>query len=130
MAYVSYTAKRSITPQHVLNGSYFIEFRHIVHDRSRKVISKENRALGGQSEVMYQRSDNEFSITTELIDAVFLPAFREFLDSVEAGEGFVIDPDGLSNAPVSAVNAVLVKGSGRESRDERFYRFRWRYRES
>jgi hypothetical protein len=95
------------------------------------VISSENVSLGGQAETIVSRSENIFEIVTEILAASVVSDWREFIDSVEGGEGFVVDPDGTSGSPVSPVNCVMVKGSGSEVREaDDTYRYRWLYRET
>lgn len=107
MAFVIYTAKRSLVTGHALDSTQSFDFR-CVPTRSRTVERRQARSLSGASETNYFSGKYEFNVRTALLSTVdAAPLFREFLDSVESGETFTLDPYGTLSAPSEPTQVTL-----------------------
>jgi hypothetical protein len=83
-----YTCKRSNLADHIVNQSYLIEVGLTDMQPSRSVDKNDVRAAGGATETLYNRADEEWSLTFEPVNGDRLKLMKEFLDSTESGESF------------------------------------------
>jgi len=111
----TYTAKRSLINGHVIDTVYSIDINARSIARSSSVKSKTKKSLGGQTETIVQSRDINWSISLNGITELDLPAIREFLDSVDAGESFVFDPYGTVAIPDNPIS-VKARAGYTESR--------------
>jgi hypothetical protein len=89
VAIFGYTARRSLTPSHVLNErqSIELELSDAVSFTESDVKSAE-RSPGGGLEVGFERTDVLWSLSFAPVRGAQVDALREFLDSTESGEAF------------------------------------------
>lgn len=88
MADFRYTCKRSNLADHIINQSYLIEVGLVDMQPSRSVEKNDIRAAGGATETLYNRADEEWSLTFEPVNGDKRKSLKEFLDSTESGEEF------------------------------------------
>lgn len=122
MSLIRYTAKRSIMSGHTLDVVYEFEIDFTRWDRQAKAEKKVARSLGGVTETIFHRQDIFYQITTAPAKTTAIDQMREFLDSVMAGESFVIDRYGSIGSPDNEITMTL-EGDYAENRpsiDERF----------
>jgi len=104
MTAITYTAKRSLISGHEAGSVYSIDVILEQADRSVRPIVDQQRAIGGSQETLLHRVDVSWQIVIGSINNAGLPAMREFLDSVYAGENFIIDIYGsvaTANDPIT-----------------------------
>lgn len=129
MAFVRYTAKRTLATGHVVDTDYEIEFGIRKSYRSRAPDLTVQKSLSGDRESLYYGADEIYDVETQLIAEADLEFWREFADSVEGGAEFQYDSDGTVAVPVNLLNGYLSRGSVvREIRVEpEYYRFAFRF---
>lgn len=101
MGSVVYTATESLLP--FRSAGQVVAFDIDFQDarRSRSVEKTVQRSEGGAMEVLKHRAEVQWTITFEPVNGAKLAQLREFLDSTEAGESFLMDPYGTASAPVT-----------------------------
>lgn len=107
MAYVTYTAKRSLISGHTVDTSYTIDFDPAVAEKSRKRQVEQQTSLGGTRDTLLHRIEYSYECGTDAVHHDSVAAWEEFLDSVAGGESFVLDMYGTSAVPVSPVTVTL-----------------------
>ena len=100
-------------------------------DRSSNIIKTTQRALGGNSETIRIRNDVYWDMQTALIHIDNIPAIREFIHSVDAGESFTFDPYGSVAVSDSPRSVEMDQDSYQETREEmtNYFRISLRFRE-
>jgi hypothetical protein len=100
MGSVVYTATESLLP--IRSAGEIVAFEIGFQDarRSRSVEKTVQRSEGGAMEVLKHRAEVTWEITFEPVNGTRLKQLREFLDSTEAGEAFLMDPYGTASAPI------------------------------
>lgn len=116
MANVTYTALRTIASGHTANTEYSLDFEPSKLDRSRMMDIKRKQSIDGTIETLRYSGLVYWDITANELDTTNLGYFREFLDSVEAGETFVFDAYGTDASPDNPINCKLDSHRYRESR--------------
>lgn len=118
-ALVTEAAGDTVTLRGYVRGyaqAYELEFFPSVLERDVKIIRKASRSLGGAMETLLQRRDVFFTLNTGPILEAALAQWREFIASVEGGEVFTFDPDGLPGIPDVPFSAVLDSARYEEDR--------------
>lgn len=110
MAYVTYTAKRSLIAGHSADVAYSIEFDASVIDRSNKVIRNSVMSLGGNTESLRVRKDVIYDVEPNYITEANIAQWREFMDSVDNFETFVFDPTGTVASPSNPISVEVESG--------------------
>ena len=121
MAAVSYTAKRSLRAGVTENDSIDYDFQVSAVDRSTKPKIGQSVSLSGWQETVRDRTDELYRITTVPVLEADFDHFRQFLDSVDGGEQFTLDPYGTIAVPVQAMTCVLSSKGYREKRVSQRY---------
>jgi len=85
-------------------------------NRSEDITSKESVSIGGNQETVFQRADVLYDINIKNIPKASLPAYRVWLQSVNAGETFTFDPYGTIASEDDPVS-VIADGGHKESRN-------------
>lgn len=116
MASVTYTALRSIIAGHSSGTDYTIDFNAQALDPSYKVVKNTSQSLGGQTEVMRVRKDAFWDITSDYLEQADLAQWKEFLDSVDAGEAFTFDAYGTSASADNPISVERVDDDGAPKR--------------
>lgn len=98
MGFIAYTALRSIVLPHIEGNGYSMEIGCTEAIRSRSVNKTAVRSLGGAMEVLRGYADTEWQLTFEPVSGHRLNLLREFLDSTDSGEPFLIDVYGDSSS--------------------------------
>ncbi len=116
MSFVRYTAIRSVivaSPTRQ-NQSFDMNLTLMRLDPSRKVTRREQLALGGAQETVYFRGERVWRCDTWPIarGTTAFDQMREFLDSVEGGEGFSFDPYGSVGDSPDALRTVKLTSKG------------------
>lgn len=101
MGNVTYTATESLLPFRSAGQLVSFEIDFQESRRSRAVEKTVQRSEGGSMEVLKHRADVSWDVTFEPVNGAKLDQLREFLDSTEGGEAFLMDPYGTSSAPVT-----------------------------
>ena len=121
MSWVRYTASRSVivaSPTRV--GQQFdMTLTLATLDPGRKVERKEQIALAGAQETVLFRGERTWRVITIPIvrGTTAFNQMREFLDSVEGGEGFEFDPyGGVTDSPNDLRNVRLTSKGYSEAR--------------
>ena len=102
-------------------------------DRIRRPMKQTNTALGGQTQTIYYRGDVLWAFSHTPVTGNAHLQLREFLDSVEAGETWELDPGdgtGFRNMYLESTTYTeirVVKTGGGPTGDS--YTFNWRGRE-
>lgn len=109
MPYVTYTAvdRGSLLAAHTAGQVYTIEFDAQTLQRSQKRQNHTRTAMNGRTETLRLRKDVTWDVTTVFIEYVDLPEWYEFLDSVDAGETFTLDPYGTVATPDNPLTVEL-----------------------
>jgi hypothetical protein len=97
MAFIQYTALRSVVAPHIVTLVYSLEIGATEAIRSSSVQKTPIRSIGGAMEVLRDYSDKQWTITFEPVAGSQLDFLREFLDSTDSGESFQIDIYGNSS---------------------------------
>lgn len=120
MANFTYSAKRTlnttVSPIHAEGTEYDIDLDLVTATRSRAVVKTIQRSRGGNSEVLRDRADTTWEVTTAPLAGSNLAAVREFLDSVEAGEQFTFDLYGTAAVPDNPIAVERIDEGYTESR--------------
>lgn len=116
MARVSYVALRSLQGGVSVDDDIDFDFEVAKADRKTKTDRKDHIALGGAQASIKNRTDEQYMIGTIPVLEADFPDFRQFLDSVDAGEQFTLDPYGTLASPVLALNCVMVSKGYKEKR--------------
>ena len=116
MSFVRYTATRSVivaSPSRQ-NQQFDMNLELMRLDPSRKVERREQMALGGAQETAYFRGERIWRSQTRAIarGTTKFSQMREFLDSVEGGEGFSFDPYNQVGASPDALRTVKLTSKG------------------
>lgn len=116
MAVVSYLAKRSLKAGVSIGQS--VEFEFLCSDIQRrvKVDRSVKKAQGGLREYIKNRSEETYDITTYAVLAEDFDDFRQFLDSVDAGESYTLDPYGSIGTPVQPMLCQMDEDGYTENR--------------
>ena len=132
MATITYNAvdRGSLLSGHTEGTHYTIEFGAQSIERSIKRDNARSTALGGRVETLRNRKEIHWNIGTDHIEHADLPVWYEFMDSVDAGEAFKLDPYGTAATP-DAPRDVILEGNPTESRVGaiKVYTIRFRVRE-
>ena len=96
--------------------SYDLGFFPSVLSRNVEMVRKSARSLGGAMETLTQRRDVFFTINTGPLAEESLNQWREFLASVEGGESFLFDSQGIPGIPSTPFLAVLDSEKYQEDR--------------
>jgi hypothetical protein len=99
MGSVVYTATESLLPNRLAGQTVAFEIGFQDARRSRSVEKTVQRSEGGAMEVLKHRAEVTWDITFEPVNGTTLDQLREFLDSTEAGESFLMDPYGTASTP-------------------------------
>ena len=118
MPYVTYTAvdRGTLLAAHTAGESYTIEFDAQVLQRSQKRQNHQRTAMGGRTETLRVRKEIYWDVPTDFILQADLPEWYEFLDSVDAGETFTLDPYGTVASPDDPLTVEL-EGNPSEPRE-------------
>lgn len=121
MSFVRYTAQRSLivaSPSR-LGQSYDFTLRLRTLTPGRFVDRKEQIAKSGQQETILWRGNKTWRATTAAVQmgTTEFNQMEEFLDSVEGGETFELDPHGqTSDSPNQLRNVVITSKGYQEPR--------------
>lgn len=116
MARVSYVALRSLQGGVSVDDDIDFDFEISKADRKTKPDRKDHIALSGEQASIKNRTDEQYAVgTLPVLEAAF-PDFRQFLDSVDAGEQFTFDPYGTLSVPVLVLTCKLVNKGYKEKR--------------
>jgi len=110
MAAINYEALRSLISGHVVNVNYDIDVVLELADRSVKPKSKTHVSIGGQQETVIQRIDIFHQMTIGSITNESIDLIREFADSVQGGEVFVLDVMGSVAVPNNPMAVIASPG--------------------
>jgi len=110
MAAINYEALRSLISGHVVNTNYDIDVVLELADRSVKPKSKVHVSVGGQQETVIQRIDKFHQMTIGSITNENIDLIREFADSVQGGEVFVLDVMGSVAVPNNPMTVIASPG--------------------
>lgn len=99
MGHVTYTATESILPEHEAGEVCVLELNFQEAVRAVLVDKVAARSAGGNMEVVLNRQDVTYRLTTAPVHGVQLLRLREFLDSTNGGEEFTIDYYGSAASP-------------------------------
>jgi hypothetical protein len=100
MGSVVYTATESLLPARSAGQTVAFEIGFQEARRARSVEKTVQRSEGGAMEVLKHRAEVTWDITFEPVSGTKLAQLREFLDSTEAGEAFLMDAYGNASAPI------------------------------
>lgn len=115
MASIIYTAKRSLIDSHSAETEYSFEVALNKFERSPKREKETSASLSGNRFTVLHRIDMFFEVSTVPIkDISLIYQMREFLDSVAAGESFIIDAFGTELQPYQQ-KVVEIDGDYSES---------------
>ena len=110
MTAITYTAKRSVIAGHTAGTDYSIDVVLEQADKSVRPVVDQQRSISGAQETLLHRVDVTWQIVIGSINNAGLPAMREFLDSVYAGEAFIIDIYGSVATADSPINVEATPG--------------------
>lgn len=121
MARVTYQALRSLKAGVSPNTTVDLDFMLEAHQREAKPVAKTQVALGGASETRRDRTDVFHSVTTSPVLEAAFDDFRQFLDSVDGGEPFTLDPYGTLASPVQPLTVERSDRGYKERRIQHRY---------
>lgn len=121
MANVKYNALRSLKGGVTANDPIDFDFDATAIDRSARSIKSSSRSLSGKTETLRDRTEVFWNITMKPLPEANIEDYRQFLDSVDGGETFTLDPYGTSAAPISPVACILESRSYTEKRQSHRY---------
>lgn len=127
MGYISYFAvdQGNMVAGHSEGTEYTIEIDFERYDPSTKRNVNERKALSGKKFTRFHSKERHGSFTTIWQDDTDIHAqMKEFADSVDAGEEFVIDPYGTLASPIEPMTVTL-KGEVTQTRYKKMER--WKY---
>ena len=116
MARVTYTALRSLKAGVNPGTVVTLDFNCEAIDRETTPKETTRIALGGDYETRRERTDVSYAITVSPVLEASFDDFRQFLDSVDGGESFTLDPYGTAGSPVLPVAVTLEKKGYKEQR--------------
>jgi len=126
----TYIAKRRIQDSHDEDTAYAIDIGATTLNVSRTPVKNSVQAKDGTRETLHDRTDVFWEVTTGVVTEDDLPAWEEFLSSVEANEEFLFDPYGTSANPDDPRTVEMVDGYYAPQRlDRQLFRFSFRLRE-
>lgn len=127
----TYIAKRALQSGHSEDTAYSLDIgaREMIPRRS--PVKNSVQAKDGTRETLHDRTDIFWDIVTGVVQEADLPAWEEFLASVEANEEFLFDPNGSADNPDDPRTVEMVEGYYTPERIEmtKMYRFNFRLRE-
>lgn len=104
---VNYVAKRSLVNGHVVSSSYDLAILCQAIDISREAKIEAPESLSGRRETLRYCAIERYQVTTFPLAGFDFLLLKEFLDSVEGGDTFTIDPYGSIGRPVASYSAML-----------------------
>jgi hypothetical protein len=121
MSFVRYTAERSLIPASPTRQGQSLDFQLRLRGLTagRDVIRKESVALSGDQETIRFRGNKRWEAVTAhvLRGTTEFIQMREFLDSVEGGETFELDPYGtVGDSPADLRDVKLTSKGYTETR--------------
>lgn len=90
--------------------AYDLDLSLTAANRSESVESSNTVSLNGNQETTFIRRDVSYSLNINRVYASTLPAVRNFLHSVEAGQIFELDRYGSASVPDDPVNVIAQPG--------------------
>lgn len=107
MILVNFTAARNLTGIHEEGDSVALSFSTTELVPSRKVSREVQKSIGGHRETLLYHSLRVWTVTTEPLTGADLESLMEFLDSVEGGETFDLEPWRDEEGPSLALDFLL-----------------------
>lgn len=108
MTAITYTAKRSLISGHTVDTSYNLETSAVdVTPSHAPDTAAKNVTLDGTTEVILNRIDKTYQVTTGWIASASLDSWWEFFDSVGAAEAFTFDAFGTIASPDNPLSVIL-----------------------
>ncbi|HRC61633.1 MAG TPA: hypothetical protein PLX85_00230 [Dehalococcoidia bacterium] len=92
MAYVAYTARRSLAPGHIENFSYTLPLRFTRADRRTDANVHPKRSLSGKTETLFHGLVVTWDVGVAPVAQPLVDILREFLDSTLDGQTFQFNP--------------------------------------
>lgn len=92
---------------HGLNQSYTLETRLRDYTPQPAIVASTAQAIGGNTETILHRTDEFWSVTTDVIDDAVRAIWIEFFRSVSAGESFTFDAYGTIASPDNPISVIL-----------------------
>lgn len=92
MAYVIYTARRSLAPGHVVDVAYTLPIILTRADRRSDADVRRQRSLSGRTETLFYGNAVTWDIAVAPVRYALVPLYREFLDSTIDGQTFQFNP--------------------------------------
>ncbi len=127
----TYIARRKLLGAHTLNTAYSIASAQVRMEPSRSPVVNSHQAKDGTRETLQDRTDRLWEITTGKIHEDDLPAWEEFLASVEAFETFLFDPSGWVGLEVAPRSVEMTAGfyNPRRIESSKYFQFSFTLRE-
>lgn len=118
MALVTYEARRSLAPGHVLSEDYSLRLTLMPQsERSVRDLKTSQQSLSGRTETQFFGQQTAWTITLAPADFLQAELIREFLDSTADGQQFTFDPYGTEAKTSNWLLTVVRDDDGyRESR--------------
>lgn len=107
MTAVSYTAKRSLIAGHTVNTVYYLDLPVVSMPIQRNVDRERQQSLNGNRETITFYRCEIWDVSLANMSGTLAAQVKEFLDSVEDGEGFTFDPYGSANTPNNPLPAEI-----------------------
>lgn len=121
MAAVSYIAKRNLKGGVSVDDPIDFDFEVSQVNRATKPIGGSQVSLSGYEETVRDRTDEFYTLVTVPVLEASFDDFRQFLDSVDGGEMFTLDPYGTIASPVQAMNCIMAQKGYKEKRVSQRY---------
>lgn len=104
MAYVIYTARRSLAPGHVVDVVYQLPLILTRADRRSDADVRRQRSLSGRTETLFYGNSVTWDIGIAPVRHGLVPLYREFLDSTIDGQTFQLNP--VSNLEADELDVI------------------------
>lgn len=104
MAYVIYTARRSLAPGHVVDVVYTLPLILTRADRRSDADVRRQRSLSGRTETLFYGNAVTWDVGIAPVGSALVPLYREFLDSTVDGQTFQLNP--FSNLDADEINVI------------------------
>jgi len=109
MTAVSYNARRGLMGGVTAGTSVSLTLNLAARVPARNQVGRESKSLSGQRQYLHNRTETSHKLQTIVMfeASAGASAMRQFLQSVERGESFLLDIAGTAAIPVSPVQAYL-----------------------
>lgn len=104
---VNFVAKRSLVNGHVATNSYDLGILCQAIEISREAKIEAPESLSGRRETLRFCAIERYQVTTFPLAGFDFLLLKEFLDSVEGGDTFTVDPYGAIGLPVASYSGAL-----------------------